>query len=251
MSRHRRVYRSLCRLRIANLPNQDHVGILTEDRSKHARKRQTSTFVSLDLRDAVNLVLDRILDRYNVHRLVTEFVDETVERGRLAASGWPDDKENSLRAASPRAEFVFEWLRKSDVVERHRGLRTLEQANDNLLTPARRQRRNPRVVGSSRLSVDVAILGNTPLGNIKPGDHLDADHDVVVKPAGQFGRLPERAMHTTADSRGTAPRLDVNVAGTKSRSLLKDSSLDSNNGREVRRRSGLTRSHPLNQRRKM
>ena len=96
MSGHRCMDRSLRGFGIANLADQNHVGILTQDGAKHARKRQAGALVSLDLRDAVDFVLNRILDRNDVHWLVAKLVDQAVERGRLAASGWPDHEENAL-----------------------------------------------------------------------------------------------------------------------------------------------------------
>ncbi len=96
VSGHRCVHGRLRGLGIANLADQNHVGILTQDGAKHARKRQAGALVSLDLRDAVDLVLNRILDRNDIQWLVAKLVDQAVERGRLAASGWPNHEENAL-----------------------------------------------------------------------------------------------------------------------------------------------------------
>ena len=60
------LHRDLGRLRIADLADENDVGILPQDRPQRAGKRQLDLFVDLRLVDARNLVLDRILDRDDV-----------------------------------------------------------------------------------------------------------------------------------------------------------------------------------------
>ena len=53
-------------LLIADLADENHVGILTQNRPQRARERQVDLGIDLRLIDARNLVLNRILDRDNV-----------------------------------------------------------------------------------------------------------------------------------------------------------------------------------------
>jgi hypothetical protein len=94
----------------------------------------------------------------------------------------------------------------------------------------------------------MAVLGNAAFGNIKVRDHLNPNHDVVVKPSRKLCGLPQCTVDTAANSRGPAARLNVDVAGAESGSLLENRSLNPDDRREVYRRSGLARSRPLNQR---
>src|SRR5678815_2098182 len=131
MSGHGCMNCGLRRLRIPNFADQDHIRILSKNGTEGTREGHAGAVVCLDLRDPVDFVFNGVLDRDNVHRLIAKLVDETVERGRLTASRRSDNEENALRASRPCAKFGFEGLRESDIVKRHRGLRALEQTNDN------------------------------------------------------------------------------------------------------------------------
>ena len=58
--------------RVADLADHDHVGVL-EDRAQPAGERQPRSGVHRDLVDAVEFVLDRVLDRDDLERRVVEF----------------------------------------------------------------------------------------------------------------------------------------------------------------------------------
>ena len=54
------------RLEVADLADHDDVGILAQDRAQAARERHLDLRVDLRLADAVDVVLDRILDGHDV-----------------------------------------------------------------------------------------------------------------------------------------------------------------------------------------
>ena len=58
--------RDLRGLAVANLADHQHVGIGTHHRPQPRREGQSGPRVDLDLRDPVNLVLHRVLDRDDV-----------------------------------------------------------------------------------------------------------------------------------------------------------------------------------------
>ena len=68
MSRHRRLHRDLRRLLIAHLADHDDVGILPQDRAQRRAERDAGLAVHRHLRDAGQLILDRILDRDDLLR---------------------------------------------------------------------------------------------------------------------------------------------------------------------------------------
>ena len=59
----RRLDRDLRGFRVADFADHDLVGVVTQDRAQPAREGQALLLVDRDLRDALQLVLDRILDR--------------------------------------------------------------------------------------------------------------------------------------------------------------------------------------------
>ncbi len=88
-------------------------------------------------------------------------------------------------------KLVFKRLRESDIGQGHRRLSAPEQPNHDLFAPSRRECGNSRVVRPGRFGVDMAILWNATLGHIEGGNHLDANHKVVVQPSRQFRGLPK------------------------------------------------------------
>ena len=86
----RGLHRDLRGLRVADLADQDDVGILPQDRAQRARERQLDLLVDLRLVDAGDLILDRILDRDDVGAL------------RLAPTSAPSSASSSCRCRSGR-----------------------------------------------------------------------------------------------------------------------------------------------------
>ena len=85
MARHRRADRDLGGLLVADLADQDRVGIGAQDRPEPAREGQPRADVHLDLVDAGGHVLDRILDRHQRAVGRVQLLEGGVERRRLAA----------------------------------------------------------------------------------------------------------------------------------------------------------------------
>ena len=65
MARDRRVGGDTCGLGVADLTDEDHVGVDAQDRAQRDRERQARLGVDLDLLHAVEAVLDRVLDRHD------------------------------------------------------------------------------------------------------------------------------------------------------------------------------------------
>jgi len=89
VARHRRLDRDLGGLLVADLADEDHLGVGAEDRAQTAREREADARVHLDLVHAGELVLDGILDRRDRARLLVQQVERRVERRRLAGAGRP------------------------------------------------------------------------------------------------------------------------------------------------------------------
>ncbi len=88
---------------VANLADEDDVGILAQDRPQAAGERQAGLGVDLHLVDAVELQLDRILERDDVVGRRLDRVERRVERGRLAAAGRAGHQDHALRPRQERS----------------------------------------------------------------------------------------------------------------------------------------------------
>ena len=83
MARQRRLNRDLRGFFVTNFADHDLVGIVTQNRTKTTRERQAFLLVHRNLRDAVELILDRVFDRDDFVFFVSDFVQRRVERRRL------------------------------------------------------------------------------------------------------------------------------------------------------------------------
>ena len=139
VSRERRLNRDLRGLAIANLADQHDVGILPHDRPQRRREGESGFLVHLHLHDARQPVLDRILDRDDVHAALLEAPQRGVERRRLSRSRWPGDEDETFAALQQLVDS-FELVGvKAHSLERENGRPAVEHSNDDLLAVRRRE----------------------------------------------------------------------------------------------------------------
>src|SRR6266446_5779612 len=107
MTGERRLDRYLRSLHVANFADHDDVGIVAQQRAEHIGEAQADALLHLNLVDAVELVLDRILDGEDLALGRVEADERCVERRGLAAARWPGDKKDAVRALE-RVEIDLE-----------------------------------------------------------------------------------------------------------------------------------------------
>ena len=83
----RRLNGDLRRFHVADFSDHDLVRIVTQNRAQSSRERQPFLLVDRNLRDAADLIFDRIFDGDDLVFLVLDLHDRAVERRGLAASG--------------------------------------------------------------------------------------------------------------------------------------------------------------------
>src|SRR5215472_3214271 len=96
VSGHGRLKCGLRGLGIANLPNQNDIRILTKYRTQSLGESESGFLVDLNLSDPIDLVLDGVFNRYNIQRLLTNFIDQGIERCGFAAARWDDNQNHAL-----------------------------------------------------------------------------------------------------------------------------------------------------------
>ena len=111
---HRGLERDLGRLLVAHLADEDHVGVLAQDRPQHAGERQAGLRVDLDLVDARQLVLDRVLDRDDVDLGAVVLGEQRVERRALARPGRPRHEDHALRLGDGALEHLLLLRRQAE-----------------------------------------------------------------------------------------------------------------------------------------
>ena len=112
--------RDLGGLRVADLPDHDHVGIRAQDRPQRRREREPRADVDLHLVHARQAVLDGILDRDDVDLRPVDLREAGIERRRLAGSGRAGDQQRARRHADDRREPLAHRLREAELEQRRR-----------------------------------------------------------------------------------------------------------------------------------
>jgi hypothetical protein len=111
-------------LGVAHLADEDDVRILPQERSQHGRERGPRLGVDLDLRDAVEVVFDGVLDGNDIDVLRTARVECAVQCRALARAGRPRHEQktgSSRQQAGEEVSHLFERVAKRSAVRRSSG----------------------------------------------------------------------------------------------------------------------------------
>ena len=210
----RRLHGDFRRLRIANLADEDDVGILAENRSQRARKRQLDFLVDLRLVDARDLIFNRILDRNDVGLLGLDRAQRRAERRRLAAAGRTDDEDHAVLMAHELPHLFEADRRHADLFEGGHAFAVIEDAHDDFLAPHGAKRRHAEIhfVAVIRHQPQAAVLRQPLLGDVHARHDLQARDEAFVDPLRQVHDFFEQAVETMADQHAFFHRLDVDVA---------------------------------------
>ena len=82
---------------VANLTDHHDVGVAPQDRAQAGGERQARLDVDLHLVDALQAVLDRVLDGDDVLARLVELVERAVEARRLTRTGRAGDDDGAVR----------------------------------------------------------------------------------------------------------------------------------------------------------
>src|SRR5580698_4732354 len=214
----RRLNRDLRRLRIADFANHDLVGIVSQNGSQPAGKGQPLFLVHRNLRNAAQLVLDRIFNGDDLVFVGLDLVDRGVESSRLAAARRPRHQHHAVRLfdVAPEAEQVI--LIKPNYFQSQRAELLahrlfIEHAQHGVFAVNRRHDRDAEVDGAPVvLHAEAAVLGHAALGDIELAHDLDTrDHGRVMLFADRRHSLRQHAVDTELDHDRIVARFDVNV----------------------------------------
>ena len=90
--------------RVADLAHHDLVRVVAQDGAQAAREGQAFLLVDRNLRDAANLVFDRVLDGDDLVLVGLDLGQRGVQRGGLAAAGRAGDQHHAVRLGDVAAE---------------------------------------------------------------------------------------------------------------------------------------------------
>ena len=113
VSGERRVDGDLRGLRVADFADENLVGIVTQNGAQAAGEGEALFLVDGNLRDAANLVLDRIFDGDDLVFVALDLVERGVERRGLAGAGGAGDQHHAVGLANIAAEAAQDRHRRS------------------------------------------------------------------------------------------------------------------------------------------
>ena len=105
-------------LLVADLADEDDVGVLAQDGAQAAAEGQPGALVHLHLGDAGDLHLDRVLERDDVAAGLVDLEQRGVQRAGLAGPGRAGDEDQALRREQRGAQGGELVRVQADVVER-------------------------------------------------------------------------------------------------------------------------------------
>src|ERR1017187_10746987 len=132
---------------VADFADHDHVGVLAQNRTQTAGKRQLDLRIHLHLADAAELVLDRILDRNDVLLGRVDSAQTRVQRRGFSRAGRPSRQDDPVALPNQPVDALQVVAGKSEMVEvdGFYRLRAVEQAQHDALAERGRYRRYAQV----------------------------------------------------------------------------------------------------------
>src|SRR5713101_2516361 len=165
----------LRRLAVADLADHDHVRVLAKEAAQTVGEGEVDLRVHRRLRDALELVLDRVLDGHDVEVRPVDLAEGRVERGGLAAPGGPRHQHDPVRLVDQPLHGGELVLVHPDLgeVEQHRAL--VEQAHDDALAEHGGRGGEADVdVAAGELHADAAVLRQALLRDVQAAHDLHA-----------------------------------------------------------------------------
>ena len=213
MAGERGLDRDLRRLAIADLADEDDVRILPHDGAQRRAEGETGALVHLDLHDARQPILDRILDGDDVHAARLHLAQRGVERRGLAAPGGAGDEHEPLALLEQGADAREVVVAEADRVEGAEAGAAVEDADDDLLAVRRGEGGHAQVHdGAAHGDPRATVLRAHAIGDVEPGEDLHARHQRRSERASEQPCLPEHAVDPMPDGDALLLGLDVDVA---------------------------------------
>ena len=187
---------------------------LPQDRAQPAREGHFHLGVDLGLADAVDVVLDRILDRHDVARVVVQALERGIERGRLARPGGAGDQQYAVRLVD---QLVDQRLRRrihAEAPEFEPPALFVEQPQHHALAMAGGDGRDAHVDrASGHAQADTPVLRQALLGDVESRHDFDARDHHRRHRAARLQHFAQHAVDAEAHHQAVLKGFDVDVRG--------------------------------------
>ncbi len=175
---------------------------------------QAGLDVELDLVDALQRHLDRVLDGDDVLLGRVERGQRRVEGGRLARAGRAADQDGPVGLGVEALVGLEQVLVEAEIGEPEHHARLVEHPHDDLLAVDGRERGHPEVDAlAAHVERDATVLGDPVLGDVHVGHDLQAGGDGRGDGPRSGRHVVEHAVDPVADAQVGGGGLDVDVRG--------------------------------------
>ena len=223
MTGERGLHGDASRLDVADLTDEDRVGILTQDRLEPIGEGHAGQLVDLDLVDRGKDVFDRVLDRHDVDLFAVDRGEGRVEGRGLARTGRPRADHHAVRRSNEPFVHRARFVRHAELLQRQQRARAVEEPQDALLAEHRRGRRHANIeIVSVDRQFDLPVLGAPPFDDVHVRHDLDAAHQRRRHRLRKRQHLVQRTIGAYAHAHPILLRLDVHVRAAIAHRLLED-----------------------------
>ncbi len=175
-------------------------------------KREIDARVDLGLPDAVEVVLDRVLDGDDVGVLGVELPEHGVQRRRLSRSGRAGDQNDAVRLANEIAQGRERGVGHPETGQVEPSGLLVEEPQYHALAVRGGQDRNAHIDRPAREAQrDAPVLRLALLGDIQARHDLDARYDHAVRRLRRLEHVAQHAVPAEAHHRAPLEGLDVDV----------------------------------------
>src|SRR2546425_5163727 len=200
------------RLQVADLADEDHVGVLPDDVSESGGKGQPDLRLHWNLVHAFQLVLDGVFDGDDLAVGRVDLLERGVERGRLAGAGGTGYQQDAVGPLDERLEVLERVGPEAELLQRQEDTGAIEESHDDRFAVHGRNRGDSDVdAPAMQRDPDTAVLRQPPLADVHLGHQLDPRGDRVTQTARRRLLIEQDAVDPIADAQRVLERLDVDV----------------------------------------
>ena len=223
VARKRSLHRDLGSLLVADFTNQNHVGIVPQDRTQPAGEGQPGLLRDLDLVHPPQLVLDRILDGDDLPLRIVDLLQGGIEGRRLAATGGARDQDNPVRQLQHAPEAAVLALVHPEIADAPQGRILAQQAHYHCLAVQHRDDGDTDVdLGRLDAHLDPAVLGEPLLCDVQVAEDLHPrdDRRLEFLDLRRHRHLLQHAVDPVTDAQLVLKRLQMDVRGPQLNGVL-------------------------------